>query len=244
MKTWVLLSDLQIPWQDKKAVELALTFAEEIQPHGVVLNGDIVDCYDLSDFDKNPKRDFSQEGEIRESGELMERLAKVTKERWYIQGNHEDRLRRTLWRNPKLAHIPHLQFENLLPTRGVRVPTQLYGGVLKLGRLLVTHGSSVSKHSGWSARAHFEKYGQSVLIGHTHRQGMYVKTNARGTHYSYEGGCLCRLDPEYITHPDWQHGFSVVRVEDNGQFSVQLIPILNRTLYYGGDRFTLPMERK
>ena len=103
---------------------------------------------------------------------------------------------------------------------------------------MVTHGDLVLKHSGQSAKAHFEKYGTSILHGHTHRLGIYYKRDVRGIHAAYENGCLCRLDPEYAIHPNWHHGFSMVQVEEGGFFYVEQIPILNRkTLFYGGKRY-------
>lgn len=39
MRTWVVANDLQIPWADPLALELMLTFVEDLKPHGVVLNG-------------------------------------------------------------------------------------------------------------------------------------------------------------------------------------------------------------
>jgi len=54
MQTWVVMNDLQIPFHDKQVLELVLSFVERLKPHGVVLNGDVVDCYQLSDFTKNP----------------------------------------------------------------------------------------------------------------------------------------------------------------------------------------------
>ena len=49
-----------------------------------------------------------------------------------------------------------------------------------LGKLMVTHGSIVSKHSGTSGKNHLEKYGTSILHGHTHRLGVYYKRDVRG----------------------------------------------------------------
>jgi predicted phosphodiesterase len=241
VKTWAIINDLQIPWQDKSVLDLVLTFIEELKPHGVVMNGDVVDCYELSEFDKNPMVDYGLDREIDESRAVMGRLAKVTTERWWIGGNHEDRLRRALWKNPKFARIHALQFEQLFRLSESGFQWKPYGGILKLGKLIVTHGSSVNKHSGWTTRTHFEKYGNSVLVGHTHRLGLYYKTNAKGIHAAYENGCLCKLNPEYVQYPDWQQGFSVVHVEDGGFFSVQQIPILNgRCFFYGNERYTIP----
>mgnify|MGYP001563937148 FL=1 len=235
MKTWVILNDLQIPFQDRPVLDLVLNFIDDLKPHGVILNGDVVDCYSLSTFDKNPLQDAGLDREIRESSTLLARLAKVTKERWWLGGNHEDRLRRVLWDSPKFARIKALQFPELFHVAEHGFRWKPYGGILWLGKLLVTHGSLVLKHSGWTGRAHFDKYGNSVIIGHTHRLGVYYRTNAKGVHAAWENGCLCKLTPEYVQYPDWQQGFSVVHVGDGGFFSVQQIPILKRSRFFYGE---------
>jgi predicted phosphodiesterase len=239
IRTWVVLSDLQIPFQDKPVVELVVRFIEHLRPHGVALNGDIVDAYELSTFDKNPLKKAGLDREIREAGVLMKRLAAVTSERWWLGGNHEDRLRRALWRNPEFAHLDALKFENLFHLADHGFQWKPYGGILKLGKLNLTHGNQVRKASGASARAHFEQFGGSVLHGHTHRLGAYFKTNVQGTHAAFENGCLCRLDPEYAQNPDWQQGFSVVHVDQRSRFfNAQVIPILDRRVFYfGKERF-------
>lgn len=241
IQTWVVLSDLQIPFQDKPVVDLVCKFIADLKPHGVVLNGDVVDAYELSEFDKNPLKEAGLDREIYEAAQLMARLAAMgIKRRVWLGGNHEDRLRRTLWKNPKFAKIAALQFPALFDLATYGFEWKPYGGVLNLGRLIVTHGSTVRQHSGWTARAHFEKFGGSVLIGHTHRLGAYYRTNARGVHVSFENGCLCRLDPEYVQFPDWQQGLSVVHVDtaNTGFFSVQQIPVIRRRmLFYGQKRY-------
>ena len=235
MKTWVVINDIQIPFQNKRVLDLVLDFVDDLKPHGVILNGDVVDCYSLSTFDKNPLQDAGLEREIRESSTLLGRLARSTKERWWLGGNHEDRLRRGLWESPKFARLHALQFPELFRVTAHGFKWKPYGGVVWLGKLLVTHGSLVLKHSGWTGRAHFEKYGNSVLIGHTHRLGVYYRTNAKGVRAAWENGCLCSLKPEYVQYPDWQNGFSIVHVGDRGFFNVQQIPILpGNRFFYGG----------
>lgn len=242
VQTWVVMNDLQIPWHDRPVTSLVLDFVDELKPHGVVLAGDIADCYELSAFDKNPLKKWTLAKEIRECGQVMKRLGKHTKERVWEEGNHEDRLRRALWRNPQFASLKELQFRHLFHLDDFGFRHLPYGDIYKLGKLSVTHGDIVRKHSGASAKAHLEKIGSSVIHGHTHRFGSHFKTTASGTHVAYENACLCRLDPEYVKHPDWQQGFSVVHVETgSGLFHVQQIPILNRRrFYYGGELY----ERK
>ena len=247
MKTWVILNDIQIPFEDKRVLNLVLSFVKDLRPDGVVLNGDIVDCYSVSDFDKNPLSGATLAKEIRGAERLMSSLSGI-KEKIWLGGNHEDRLRRHVWKNPKLIGdldadsrerlVAALDFPEVFSLSSHGFSWRPYGATFNLGKLLVTHGSLVSKHSGQTARAHLDKYGTSVLIGHTHRGGVYFKRDLKGVHAAYENFCLCRLDPEYVQNPNWQQGFAVVHVDEKtGFFNVQSIPILpGNQFFYGGTR--------
>jgi predicted phosphodiesterase len=247
MQTWVVLSDLQIPFHDRRVLnQLVLPFIKELRPDGIVLNGDIDDCYSISDFDRDPMTKATLSTEIRESHRLMERLESIPVKHW-IGGNHEDRLRRLVWRQPALLEsvdaktrdklVKVLDFPEMFGLGEHGFQWRPYGEYLMIGKLLVTHGSVVRRHSAESGRAHLDKYGTSVLIGHTHRLGTTYKTDVRGVHAAYENGCLCSLKPEYVQNPNWQLGFSVVHVAPSGLFSVQQIPVINRRLiFYGAQR--------
>src|SRR3990167_7552973 len=200
-------------------------------------------CYLISDFCKDPKRihQWGIEKEITEARKLMARLEFI-KEKWWLGGNHEDRWRRVHWNHPTLQGMLK-DFPEAFKMSDHGFKWKPYGAIHNLGKLMVMHGSMVNKHSGATARSHFEKLGSSVLLGHSHRMGAYYKTDTRGTHVAYEGGCLCRLDPEYVQYPDWQQGFSVVHVEKNGLFNVQQIPVLRRrALFYGATKRELKLS--
>jgi predicted phosphodiesterase len=237
MQTWMVINDIQIPYQDTRVMALVYGFIRNLKPNGVILNGDIVDCYAISDFVRSPSGPHSIMPEVRGAGKLMGAIAPYTSSRVWIGGNHEDRLRRYEWKRlPELAEHPDLGFESLFKLSDYGFDWQPYGSFYNLGKLMVTHGSLVSKHSAISAKNHFDKYGTSVLVGHTHRLGVYYKRNVRGVHGAWENGCLCRLDPEYVQHPDWQQGFSVVNVWPGGRYAVQQIPILpGPSFMYGGE---------
>jgi predicted phosphodiesterase len=239
-KTWVVLNDLQIPFHDKPVLDLVLNFVNYLQPHGVVLNGDVVDCYDISAYTRDPLHRANLNTEVKLAGQLMSRLAKCTKERWWLGGNHEDRLRRYVWQNaPQLGLLPDTTFPSLFKIAEHGFQWKPWGGSVKLGRLIVTHGFVVRVHSAYSAKAHFDRLGSSVIVGHTHRLGVYYNTNSSGTHASFENGCLCKLTGlGYSQFPNWQQGFSVVHVGEGGFFNVVPVPILNRKVFfYGGEKW-------
>ena len=244
MQVWLVLSDIQYPFHDPQVMALVESFVKDLKPHGIVLNGDITDCFEISSYDRNPMSEATLDMEMALAEGLMTRIGKYAKERWWLGGNHEDRLRRFLWkqrdafkqlgRRATADAMGVLDFARLFRLRDHGFQWKPYGGTLDLGKLVVTHGMMVRSQSAASARAHFERLGTSVLIGHTHRMGVYYRTNVRGMHAAYENGCLCLMTPEYVQYPDWQHGMSVVHVDTGGWFNVQQVPILGRTRFYYG----------
>lgn len=241
MKTWVVMNDLQIPFHSVPALDIAFQIIRDVKPTGVVLNGDIVDCYTLSEFAKSPLTHTVLLDEIALAGELMERLAGITyiAHRVWIGGNHEDRLRRYVWKHaPQLGELASLGFSEIFKLDKYGFQWYPYGQWISLGKLIVTHGSMVRTHSSYSARAHYDRFGTSVLIGHTHRMGQYHVRTATSDHVAVENGCLCRLDPEYESYPNWQQGFCFVHVHDDGLFTIEQVRILNeRIAVYGGNRY-------
>ena len=226
-----------MPFHDKRPLELVLRFAKQLKPDGVVLNGDIVDCYSISSHRVDPE-EMTKSGlstEIDLAAWLMSQF-KGVKERVWIGGNHESRLYRYVTdKAPLLGLLPSIKFPKLFQLEKYGFGWRDYGETIRLGKLLITHGSMVRQHSAYTAKSHFDKYGMSVLIGHTHRLGVYTHTNIKGAHGAWENGCLCRLDGlGYVFQPDWQQGFSVVHVHPKGYFNVQQIPIINGNMFFYG----------
>lgn len=237
---WVVLSDIQIPYQDPKALAAAVAFTKSVKPHGVVLNGDIVDCYAISDYDKDPTKALTH-GLQKEVDGVQELLAdlKDANEKLWLLGNHEDRWRRLLWRIPGLAGVSNLTFDKVFAPESYGFSIKPYGAFIELGHLMVTHGFIVRQKSAYSAQAHFQRLGTSVLVGHTHRLGAHYHTNRRGPHVALENGCLCKLSAEYVQFPDWQQGFTYVTVDTkDGSFLAQQIPILSDyTIIFGKEKY-------
>jgi hypothetical protein len=96
--------------------------------------------------------------------------------------------------------------------------------------LIVTHGDVVRKGGGYSARGMIDKYFQSLIMGHTHRLGMTAQrlpgigSKLEKQIYAWEMGCTCDLNPIYASAPNWQNGFGIIAVSDDGTFGVE--PVL------------------
>jgi predicted phosphodiesterase len=231
----VQINDLHIPHHDKKTIEVFIKFLKDFKPDKLVIAGDLLDFYELSTFDKDPMRRFTIQDEIDQCYEVLKEFKEYCSEIHFIKGNHEDRLRRFLWKNPSLASIKVLELSKLLnlDTLGIEYHDFEYN----FRHFRFTHGAIVRQESGASARAELLKYGGSMASGHTHRLGLYIKTDSRGTIAAYEGGCMCDLQPEYIQGvPNWQQGFLVFNF-DKDRFFCQVVPILDHKFIFGQKKY-------
>ena len=78
-----------------------------------------------------------------------------------------------------------------------------------------------------SARAELEneRYARSTLTGHTHRGGSHFAATRDGVVQGHESFCLCRLDPEWVQHPDWQQGIVLATITPES-LTVESIPFM------------------
>lgn len=225
----VTISDLHVPYHNMKFINLWIEFLKDFQPDKIVLNGDIVDFYDLSYFDKNPKRVgvLQKELDVVNGILMLIRLACPKSEIVYVEGNHEDRLRKFIWKNPSISSLRDLKLERLLrfgDVGNIRLVEDFDVRGMKF-----THGGLVRKHSSYSAKAEYDHHLQSGASGHTHRLGIYNKSTGGRTDEWVETGCGCLLNPEYIKGcPDWQNGFLITHIVGDKIFN-QLIKSIDNS---------------
>jgi len=184
----------------------------DFKPDVRIAGSDGVDFYSLSSFDKNPERILSLQSEL-DSWLYSQRSwldaspgAKV----YFLIGNHEDRLRRWLWKHPELSSLSALSIESMFSFKelGIKLADKEGLEVNVHDKLIITHGSMVRKWSSYTARGELEKrrYSISVMSGHTHRGGRFFTTVRGRLCEALECFCLCSLEPEYTYAPDWQQG--------------------------------------
>lgn len=228
----IVLSDIHIPYQDQNALNLALAYMDDYQPDVIVLNGDIADFYGVSSYSKTKKDALNYQEELDEVSrwliDLVDRFS--DSDIYYVEGNHETRASRTMGnRAPEFLPLRDLKVNKLLGLEGLGIKWIPESQELKIGGLMFIHGHKARRHAGTTARAHFEDYGCSVIVGHVHRLSVAYKRNKYGNHAMIENGTLCDLDVEYMKYPDWQHGFTELNF-DGEDFSVVQHPIIDYKL--------------
>ena len=241
----VIANDFHYPYQDDKVIKLWFKFLEDFKPDTVIINGDLLDCWALSKFDKNPKegRKFKEEVDMGESFFQELRLTLPKAHLVYIFGNHEYRLQKYIVQQaPELIWFEGLSLQDLMHLHKYDVEVVNSGlkeSFYQYGDLFVGHYNKVSKHGGYTVKNLIDDYGVSLLQAHTHRFGLHIrKTLDNRWIGGYENGCMCNLSPSYMLSPNWCHGFSVVFKEKNdGRFQVVQVPIIKGKFFFGTKEF-------
>ncbi len=237
----IIVNDTQIPFQDDKTLQAVHGFWDDFQPDIEIFNGDILDFYSISDFSKNPTRLFNLQGEIDKTHEWLDSraVANPGARRILVQGNHEDRLRRFLWkRGPELSSLRSLQFDELLRLKDLEIESLSYMSAVDFLGYRIEHGWKAS--GGGTpypinvSRFMATKVGGSGLCGHTHRISVYGWANDSGSHSYIENGCLCKFDLEYAPNPNWQQAFTYGQVR-NGKVHMTLTQIYTDGFYANGE---------
>jgi hypothetical protein len=211
-------------------------FLAELQPGLVLYIGDMCDFYLLSKFNKDPKRASLLQSDLNSTADLFKRHRQLMPNARMIMedGNHCFRLRNYLWsKATELSSLDCLTVEGLLKLKENGIEHVDYEeGILINGIFWATHGDLIRKFSSYTAKGMSDKHGGSGIHGHSHRLGCHYKRNRSGIYGWWENGCLCNLDPDYMTYPDWQQGFSLVEFTHH-RFWVQQMHIINRKFMYG-----------
>lgn len=231
------LSDIHYPYQDEKAEEIALAFMCDYKPDIVVWNGDIFDFYAVSQYEKSISKKMDIQQEIDYGYGRLQLWVKelgVKTKHFFREGNHENRLSRLISsKAPALGALRSTNLEENLDFDALGIQYVPDYQDLYIGNMLFVHGNIVRRQGGASARGHFDQFGCSVIMGHTHRLAVSYKRNKNGTHAMVENGTLCDFDVEYCKFPDWQHGFTTLEF-DGDDFSVLQHPIINYKLIHNG----------
>lgn len=237
----LVAGDFHAPYQNEACLSAMLQFSKWWKPDDIFINGDLIDFYAFARFVKNPETALKAQDEIDEAVNILKQIRAVNPQArlCFIRGNHEYRLSKYLWtKAPELAGLRDLTVESLLQLRSFGI-TYCPQGRLEHRGIVIKHGSVVRKHSGYTAKAEFEKEGQSGISGHSHRFGIYRKENINKPHVWMECGCMCNKDMEYMEGEpaDWHQGFGIAYFYKDNSFKFDFLPFINGKLLYNGKQY-------
>lgn len=232
----LMLSDVHIPFHDVAAVSAAIDYGRQQNATDIWLNGDLLDFYSLSSFEKDPReRRFADELEMANA--FVQAIAEAFPKAniWAKMGNHENRFDRYMTaRAPELLGVPSFSLERILTDSGMNVNFVEDWRVARFGKLFVVHGHEIGRGGGGQnpARWLHLRTQHSSVCGHFHRTSEFTTKDINGKiATSWSLGCLCDLSPDYMQHNQWNHGFGFVDLRKTGTFTFQNLRIVDGVVY-------------
>lgn len=171
-------SDFHVPFQDKEAVSSFINYCAEIQPTAIVINGDLVDMYMLSRFAKGEGR--NPMSEIEEARDILCQIREAcpSSNIFYIIGNHEQRLEKTiLSKAPELASLIEDVF-SIFKLDNLEI--QGCGTLTLNDNFVFKHGTLLGNKSGLSAIKEMENAYLSGATGHCFSEDVEILVANKG----------------------------------------------------------------
>lgn len=211
-KKAVVLSDMQIPYHDLDAIDVALQIVQDTKPDKVIIVGDMLDLAAWGKYEQRPEFAQQTQQAVIDAHSILATLRKMCPRADIVvlAGNHEARLERNILANTAEAYglkraddltgypvmsVPYLcAFDQLGVDYIGGYPANRYW---INDNLQVRHGQRV-RSSGSTAKLVSDDERVSTIFGHTHRVETHFKTvNVRDggkTNAAYSIGCLCLID--------------------------------------------------
>ncbi len=255
-----LETNLLTPFHDRDFLSVTLALALDTQPDTIAFLGDNMDLPDWSDkFVRSPEFYFSTQPTINELSWWFTqfRLACPHTKIYYIEGNHEKRMRLAILNHMIAAYhlrpahekakLPAMSISRLLNLEALDIEwvgDYPDGEVWLNNGVRCVHGDKARSIPGGSAKAILEASEVSVLFGHIHRKELLTRVR-----HTRDGsaiitaccpGCGCRLDcivPGHTMSQNWSHGLAKVYYDDDVYSSIVLIDVTDGTLIYGGKKY-------
>lgn len=230
MKTFVSISDIHYPFEDKVAVSLVTAFLKDFHPDTLILNGDMYDMPSISKYAmrrtellKTPTIQSQLDYGNGEVSKLID--AASAKDNKFCLGNHEDRWELYLGTEAKaLASLRCLEFDKVFNLDGI--DWKKYGSGFWLNsRLFIHHGTRINVNYTENER---QEAGASTITGHKHQQRVTYFQDRSRIYKNIGQGCLCELDVPYLrTPPNWTQGFVVGFIYDDEKFRAVEVEIVH-----------------
>lgn len=236
---WIVLPDLQIPYEDKRTMEALEAYIKDVQKSnnpfvGWLQIGDMLDFDELSRW--NVGYEASIKGNLAESFErgnsfldrhqaLMGENCKMV----ILQGNHDFRTVDFGLKYPSMKEFVDYEHNLNLEARGIQyVKCWETGAMYQKGNAYFTHGKFLNKYHAFKM---VDTYGVCVYYGHTHDVMEFPKSTW-GNDKTLVGkslGCLCEYEQTYMkgSPSNWQQSFSEFFFFKDGLFQEITTKIFN-----------------
>ncbi len=221
-KFWIGF-DRHCPYSDSRIDKIALDFLADFKPEIRIAGGDWQTVDQVSNFDTEGDIDLADEFGLNR--EAIQKFG-ITH---YLEGNHEERLRRVGMKlDRRLRSLVDLGYN--LHLKEMKIPLIPYHprhGILKFGHLKVLHGFYATEYM---AKKTAVTYGTCVF-GHTHRFQTFQSKEAFETHCGFAIGLMGQIDQPYANDRapmGWTNGFCFGYLHKNGYFDLYPVRIFGK----------------
>lgn len=230
---WLILNDIHFPYHCEESLEIALQYGIDNGFNKVLINGDMLDMYKLSRFDKDPRKPGINE-EFNMAREFLKGLTNHFDEIIFKIGNHDERWEKWLIaKAPELLDCDEFQLNILLRFGELGIKEVKSKQLIEAGNMIIAHGHEMPSTSGGvnPARTMFLKANTSIAVGHFHRTTTHVERNINNhVTVTHSMGCLCNLSPDYMPYNNWNNGFATIEIKANGEYQFDNKKIINKII--------------
>ena len=240
MKRIVVISDTQLPFDDRRALQAVIKFIKDFQPDEVIHIGDVMDFPQPSRWNKGTAGEF--EGSVfKDCEDAKRRLLDPLRQAYdgpigFHEGNHDERPRVYLSKYaPALGESGAFDLDVLLDLKnfGISMLPEFYKVAPDW---ITTHGHkgqiTLSRIAAQTATNAAKKFNTSVVMGHTHRLGVgndstgfdqRVKKWVTGMEV---GNLMDMKKAHYLKGGtgNWQQGFGLLNI-DGSHVKAETVPI-------------------
>lgn len=234
----LIISDLHFPYQNNKAIELALDYGKSKKVDCILINGDLIDFANISRHEKDFRaRSVSEEFDATRAFLKSLRLNFPKSKIVWKYGNHCERWEKWLYvKAPEIFDVSDFQLEVLLKLGELKIDVVKDKRPVKLGKLTALHGHELAGGGAGGvnpARATFLKTLDSVIVGHYHKTSNHTETTMSGDVISVNSvGCLCDLNPLYMPINKHNLGFAYCEVNiKTGHYHLENLKIIKGKIY-------------
>lgn len=234
----VFMSDFQIPFHNKESIIAFVEWAKKKNPNTVFINSDFIDFWAISLYEKNPKlRDHKGERDaaVAMLAWLRDQFPGCTIY-YNLDGNHEQRWEKWLYRHPEVLGMPEFEIENVLKLNENKIIPLRNHKYIMIGKLHVLHGHTVFGRFGSGVskgRAVFLKTLVNTMVSHVHITDEWSTRNMVGDVFTcWTTGCFMEIDAvEYAEINQYNNGGAFITTDDEGNFWVENKKVINGKIF-------------
>jgi len=230
----LFINDIHLPYHSLTALNIALKYGFDKKVNTIFINGDLIDFYAISRFQKDPrKRDLGME--IKTTRDFLSILRKIfpLAKIFYKLGNHDVRWEHYLIEKaPDLLGLSEFNLESILKLADHDITMIPDKQIVHIGKLTALHGHELGTSIMSPvniARGLYLKAKDNAICGHHHQSSEHTEPNINGKVVTcWSVACLSELHPDYAPINKYTHGFAHIRVVDEeGNFEVTNLRIIN-----------------